>query len=516
LHSRYVPSIVCCSTSLLANCTNNTVFTNRTQVKAVLFAVESNMSALALQGPMAKRFLQQLDPLHKPPQNIPFMRIVRLLDLAFHREYQRLIDDNVLWLGSRFVSSNSDFYQCPERREAYGCIVANMFSHEYYFKDGRSLFVSDQTLNEGVRNQLAIKDGVLACCEVVVSFKRFNGAKTGIGVGEWLYDEHLEKGLKPNYIVYHATDGASNAVASANHYRLLSEMNGGLESRILHNTCLAHQNNRSAKFASGTGDFKTCSNPVLRDILNKVHQVIARVHRTSYRIKAIRDVQKSANRSSIVMPVPSVVTRWDSSSLEVASLNRIMGDFNKGLNHLLDTTDRKLLEERDGVSRPRSDFVFTPSDRTILRQFECGSQPCLLLSKFFQLHQHIIHETLFMIVARLSQMRETSFLMYGDVSHSAEVLDLTKRTKTIRVVSSHHLADAGDGQEEQPMDVCIQHYRYLYAKDMSRRCGLSDEDGVPVLKLPHILGVAALLNPMLGGTFDLFLFLVQITNGTSI
>jgi hypothetical protein len=373
-----------------------------------------------------------------------------------------------------------------------------MFSHEYYFKDDRRLFVCNQTLNKGVRNQLAIKDGVLKGCEVVLSFKRFNGAKTGIGVGTWLYDEHLEKGLKPSYVVYHATDGASNAVASANHYRLLAEMNGVYESRILHNTCLAHQNNRSAKSASGTGDFKTCSNPVLQDILNKVHQIIARVHWTHHRIKAIRRVQKTANRSSIVMPVPSVVTCWVSSSMEVTSLNRIMGDFNKGLNIILDTTDSKLLEERDGVIRPRSDFAFTPTDRTIFRQFECGSQPCLLLSKFFQLHKPIIHETLFMMVARLTPMRETSFLMYGDILHSPEVLNLTKWTKTIRVVSSH----PGDSQEEQPMDVCIQHSRYLYANAMSWRCGLTESDGTDALRIPHILGVAALLNPMLGGTFS--------------
>jgi hypothetical protein len=112
--------------------------------------------------------------------------------MAFHCKYQQLIDDNVFWLENRFASSSSDFYQCPKRREAYGCIVANMFSHEYFFKDGHCLFVSNQTLNEGVRNQLAIKDGVLKGCEVVLSFKRFNGAKTGIGVGTWLYDEHLE------------------------------------------------------------------------------------------------------------------------------------------------------------------------------------------------------------------------------------------------------------------------------------------------------------------------------------
>jgi hypothetical protein len=46
----------------------------------VLFAVELNMAALALHGPMAKRFFHQLDPLHKAPQNLPFMCLVRLLD----------------------------------------------------------------------------------------------------------------------------------------------------------------------------------------------------------------------------------------------------------------------------------------------------------------------------------------------------------------------------------------------------------------------------------------------------
>jgi hypothetical protein len=47
-----------------------------TKVKAVLFAAELNMAALALHGPMAKRFFHQWDPLHKAP-------LVCLLDLAF-------------------------------------------------------------------------------------------------------------------------------------------------------------------------------------------------------------------------------------------------------------------------------------------------------------------------------------------------------------------------------------------------------------------------------------------------
>jgi hypothetical protein len=107
-----------------------------------------------------------------------------------------------------------------------------------------------------------------------------------------------------------------------------------------------------------------------------------------------------------------------------------------------------------------------------------------------------------MIVGRLEQMRATLSLMYGDISHLLKVLDLSKRTKTICVVSSHHLADPGDGQEEQPMDVCIQYCCYPYAKDMLHQCGLTDEDGNPVAKLPHVLGVSALLNAMLGGMYN--------------
>jgi hypothetical protein len=303
--------------------------------------------------------------------------------------------------------------------------------------------------------------------------------------------------------MYHSTDGASNAVASANHYRLLTEMNS--DSSILYNTCLAHQNNRSAKYASGTGEFRTCSNTTLRDVLNKAHLIIARVHRTWQRLHVVRDVQKKANRKSIVIPVPSVVTRWDSSNLEVTSLNRIMGDFNKALNLLLDTTDSHLLEEKDGIARPRSDFVFTPNERSILRQFECGSQPCLLNSKFFQLNAPTAHETLFVITARLEQMKQTSFMMYGDISHT-ELPDLLKRTKTIRVVASTHLEEESDGHEELSMDICIEYFRSLYAADMSRRCGLTDERGNPVVKLPIILSMAALLNPMYGGTFYCFVF----------
>jgi hypothetical protein len=319
------------------------------KVKAVLFAIESNLAAIALQGTQAKRFFRTLNLLHKPPQNVPFMRMVRLLDLAFYREYKRLIDDNVLWLGTRFASTNSDFFQCAERNEAYGCIVANMCAMKYNFVDGQELFVSQKTLKEGAADQLTMTKGILECMETVVSFKKFDGPKTGLGIGTWLAEEHAGKGLLPAYVGYHSTDGASNAVSSANHYELLTEINRG--ATLEHDKCMAHQNNRSAKFASGTGDFRVCSNIDLREILNKTHRIINRVHRSAARIKVVRDVQVAARRSSIVIPVPCVVTRWDSANLEVKSLNRIMGDYNNALNLLIDDHDRLSLVDSVGEKK---------------------------------------------------------------------------------------------------------------------------------------------------------------------
>jgi hypothetical protein len=481
-------------------------------VKAVLFSVEANIAAIALHGTMAKLFFRQLFPLHTPPQNLPFMRIVRLLDLAFFREYKRLIDENVLWLGSSFASTNSDFYQCPERREAYGCIVANMCSKQYVFKDGRHLFVSQQTIKEGAINKLAITKGTLKGMETVISFKKFDGAKTGIGIGNWMAAEHMSKGLLPAFVGYHSTDGASNAVASANHYALLAEMN--TDSPIQHDKCMAHQNNRSAKYASGTGDFKHCSNPELRAVLMKTHNLIARVHRSSYRVKVVCDV-KAQKRTQVVLPVPSVVTRWDSSNLEVASLNRIMGDFNNALNLLIDGHDKKDLTNKEGDVADKSDYTFTGQEKTILRQFECGSQPCLMLSKFFQLNDATIHETLFVTVARVAQMRETSFTMFGDISHT-DLPDLRKRSKTVVVVSSSHTAPNPSGREEQPMEECIELFRELYGDDMMKRCGITNDNGNPVPKLPVMIGMACLLNPIYGGKCCWFFIFWSSKNNSNI
>jgi hypothetical protein len=149
-------------------------------------------------------------------------------------------------------------------------------------------------------------------------------------------------------------------------------------------------------------------------------------------------VQRAAKRSVVVLPSPGVETRWDSANREVASVNRIMGDYNKALRLLIDGADKKKLTPSAGVVLPTTDFIFTPNDKLILRQFECGSEPCVLLSKFYQINGPTSHETIFVTRAYISMMRETSFVMYEDISHS-ELKDLKNRKKTVHVIASCHL-----------------------------------------------------------------------------
>jgi hypothetical protein len=104
------------------------------QVRAVMFAIESNAAVSSLQGPLAKRYFKLLDPLHKPPHRESFMRICRLLHQSIKNEYHRIVRENVVEFGRNFASSYSDFYTNPERRDVFGCVVTNMQAKKYTLK----------------------------------------------------------------------------------------------------------------------------------------------------------------------------------------------------------------------------------------------------------------------------------------------------------------------------------------------------------------------------------------------
>lgn len=96
-------------------------------------------------------------------------------------------------------------------------------------------------------------------------------------------------------------------------------------------------------------------------------------------------------------------------------------------------------------------------------------------------------------------MRETSFAMYADISHS-DVADLTKRSKTLVVNSPHNILSV-DEENEKKMEPCILKFRELYSDDLEKRIGLSTRPGQPAVHLPVIIGLAALLNPLYGSTY---------------
>ena len=162
----------------------------------------------------------------------------------------------------------------------------------------------------------------------------------------------------------------------------------------------------------------------------------------------------------------------------------------------------------NGAQLPRENFIFSRQERNILRQYECGSEPCLKLSKFFQLNQSTCHETLFVIKARIAQMREASFPMYGDISHST-LKELRHRSKTL-IVNSPNAVLSVDEEMEKKMEPCILMFRELYADDLKERVGLTEGPGEPAFKLPVIIALAALLNPLYGGMLCLMLSVVYI------
>jgi hypothetical protein len=303
-------------------------------------------------------------------------------------------------------------------------------------------------------------------------------------------------GLKAEYVGFHCTDGASNAVKSMEVYQMLTEINRSTP--IAYEKCHAHQCNRSCKYAAGTGEFVENKNVDLWAVLTKCHRILARVLRSSNRMKILKDVQVRKERTRIRMPDPGVVTRWNSEHNEVAKLNIFMGDFNQALGIMLadDGIDAALLTGPDGPV-DRKENMFTPNDKKILRQYECGAEPCVQLSKFFQINGPTSHEVLFNLRARIEQLRSPSFSCFSDISHS-NLKDLSKRMKTETVIASYiqDPTDTSDdeSQRTEVMDICIEKFRDLFAADMEKRCGIDGKS-----RLPADIAVACLMNPLYGG-----------------
>ena len=133
-------------------------------------------------------------------------------------------------------------------------------------------------------------EGEKSDLETVIAFEQFPEAKTANNIAAWLRASHTRAGLIPEYIMCHATDGASNAVASSLAFTAMTNAVKG--ESIRHYICAAHQVNRAARYASGTGDFQYNANEELSNVLKKLHEINGRIYRNETRLKVLFKVQK--------------------------------------------------------------------------------------------------------------------------------------------------------------------------------------------------------------------------------
>jgi hypothetical protein len=90
--------------------------------------------------------------------------------------------------------------------------------------------------------------------------------------------------------------------------------------------CIAHQNEQSGGYASGTIAFTVPANQELGDILDKSHGIQVRLSRLSTRMAIYYDIQVKNKRKPMLVPDPANKTRWNGTIDETIQANTIMGD----------------------------------------------------------------------------------------------------------------------------------------------------------------------------------------------
>jgi hypothetical protein len=137
------------------------------------------------------------------------------------------------------------------------------------------VFVSNRLFNDGAKNLIRMAQLERSGLKAMIAFQKFPEAKTRKNIAGWLLVSHLKAGLKGEYIMCHSTDGVSNAIVSSMEFKAMT--NAVKDSSIRHYTCYAQKVNRSAKYALGTGDFKSPANIELAKVLKKLHEINSRV-----------------------------------------------------------------------------------------------------------------------------------------------------------------------------------------------------------------------------------------------
>jgi hypothetical protein len=68
------------------------------------------------------------------------------------------------------------------------------------------VFVSNQSLNNGVKNLVQLAQSDKLDLEAVIAFEKFPESKTGKNIAKWLQQSHSKAGLKGEYIMCHTSE----------------------------------------------------------------------------------------------------------------------------------------------------------------------------------------------------------------------------------------------------------------------------------------------------------------------
>jgi len=211
----------------------------------------------------------------------------------------------------------------------------------------------------------------------VLNFEHFSKPKTIENVTAWMFDSLDQVGIKSGDINQLSADGASNAIGSVAEYESLSRTDRSNDVSITR--CLAHQNERSAGYASGTLKFAQPKNEALGAILKKSHKIQVDISRAPTRMSVFLSIQKKRERKPLLKPNPSVETRWNSSIDETTRATLIMGDMCETMCVLLHS-----IASLESQENSKQTNCYTNIGKMILRQYEFAASPAKTFSLFTQ------------------------------------------------------------------------------------------------------------------------------------
>jgi hypothetical protein len=188
--------------------------------------------------------------------------------------------------------------------------------------------------------------------------------------------------------------------------------------------CIAHQNERSGGYASGTIAFAEPANDELGLIIDKSHKIQMRMSRSSQRMAVYCDIQTENNCKPMLIPDPANKTRWNGLIDKTVRANIIMGDICAALTTLLSPggSDCDSLTAAEIVSNDFSRVSYIDHDKAVLQQFEGASMPAKKFSKFMQDNREAWSYVLYESRLAIALSRDESFTIVAGVYCVSHVL----------------------------------------------------------------------------------------------